>query len=194
MVIGITGGIASGKSSVSDYLIKKGYSVVDCDVLAHEAYLKDSKTYQEITKSFDCLDDNGEIDRKKLGKIVFNDKEKKLELENIIHPYVFRRIEDEKKKASSDLFFVVMPLLFEVGYEKNVDLVWCIYVSETIQLMRLMGRDNIDINYAKLKIASQMSLSEKVKRSDYVIDNSYSLNETYITIDNLLKNIEKMEK
>lgn len=194
MIIGITGGIASGKSSVSDYLIKKGYDVIDSDILAHEAYNKDCPIFKDIIKQFDCLDKNGEIDRGKLGKIVFSDKEEKKKLEAIIHPYVFNRIEEEKKKKQSGLVFVVMPLLFEVGYSDKVDMVWCVYVSEDVELERLMRRDGIDSEYAKKKITSQIPLSEKVNRSDYVIDNSYSLEETYKNVDNVLNIIKKLEK
>ena len=194
MIVGITGGIATGKSLVTDYIKNKGYFVIDSDSLAHEALTKGKDTYKQIVSIFDCLDENKEIDRKKLGKIVFNDHKAKKILEDIIHPYVFSRIEEEKKKNSSNLTFIDMPLLFEVGYENRVDLVISVVTNEVTQALRLSKRDNISLEYAKVKISNQMSLKEKIEKSDYVIDNSNSINETYKTVDNVLENIKKMVK
>lgn len=194
MIVGITGGIATGKSLVTEYIKNKGYFVIDSDSLAHEALTKGKDTYKQIVSIFDCLDENKEIDRKKLGKIVFNDHKAKKILEDIIHPYVFSRIEEEKKKNSSNLTFIDMPLLFEVGYENRVDLVISVVTNEVTQALRLSKRDNISLEYAKVKISNQMSLKEKIEKSDYVIDNSNSINETYKAIDNVLENIKKMVK
>ena len=194
MIVGITGGIATGKSLVTDYIKNKGYFVIDSDILAHEALTKGKDTYKQIVSIFDCLDENKEIDRKKLGKIVFNDHKAKKILEDIIHPYVFSRIEEEKKKNSSNLTFIDMPLLFEVGYENRVDLVISVVTNEVTQALRLSKRDNISLEYAKVKISNQMSLKEKIEKSDYVIDNSNSINETYKAVDNVLENIKKMVK
>jgi len=194
MIVGITGGIATGKSLVTDYIKNKGYFVIDSDSLAHEALTKGKDTYKQIVSIFDCLDENKEIDRKKLGKIVFSDHKAKKILEDIIHPYVFSRIEEEKKKNSSNLTFIDMPLLFEVGYENRVDLVISVVTNEVTQEIRLSKRDNISLEYAKVKISNQMPLKEKIEKSDYVIDNSNSINETYKAIDNVLENIKKMVK
>ena len=193
MIIGITGGIATGKSAVSDYLKEKGCFIIDSDVLAHEALIKTSRCYKEVISKFDCLTIDGEIDRKKLGKEVFNNKERKKELENIIHPYVFSRIEEEKAKTKDDLVFVVMPLLFECGYFNKVDSIICVVANEDVQIKRLMDRDNIDFEYAKKKISNQMPLCDKASRSDYIIDNSGSISETYIEIDNVLAKLKKLE-
>ncbi len=194
MIVGITGGIATGKSLVTDYIKNKGYFVIDSDSLAHEALTKGKDTYKQIVSIFDCLDENKEIDRKKIGKIVFSDHKAKKILEDIVHPYVFSRIEEEKKKNSSNLTFIDMPLLFEVGYENRVDLVISVVTNEVTQALRLSKRDNISLEYAKVKINNQMSLKEKIEKSDYVIDNSNSINETYKAIDNVLENIKKMVK
>ncbi len=194
MIVGITGGIATGKSLVTDYIKNKGYFVIDSDSLAHEALTKGKDTYKKIVSIFDCLDENKEIDRKKLGKIVFSDHKAKKILEDIVHPYVFSRIEEEKKKNSSNLTFIDMPLLFEVGYENRVDLVISVVTNDVTQEIRLSKRDNISLEYAKVKISNQMPLKEKIEKSDYVIDNSNSINETYRAIDNVLENIKKMVK
>lgn len=183
MIIGITGGISSGKSVVSDYLISKGYKVVDSDLLVHEAY-QNIKIQDEIKKDFKI----DAIDRKELGKLVFSDETLRKKLESIIHPYVLKRIEEEKKNIDKVLF-IVMPLLYEIGYEKNVDKVLVVNVNKVTQELRLMNRDNIDRSYAKKKIASQMPLEEKVKKADYVIDNNSSIEETKLIIDNVLRSI-----
>lgn len=194
MIIGITGGIASGKSLVTDYLKQKGYFVIDSDEIAHEAYNINTTEYHKILSLFSAELNGGELDRKKIASIVFNDKEKLKALESIIHPYVFKRIEELKKNNKDKLIFISMPLLFEVGYDKKVDKIITVSVSETTEILRLMNRDNIDFDYASKKIKSQMPLKEKVNNSDYIVDNNYSINETYITVDNILKDLEKMVK
>lgn len=191
MIVGVTGGIATGKSTVTNYLKTKGYFVIDCDELVHDAYKIGSDVYNKIISLFN-LNKGFEIDRSEISKIVFNDKEKLRELEAIIHPYVFKQIDLELKKNNEKIKFISMPLLFEVGYNELVDKVITVSVNKTTQVLRLMKRDNIDYDYALLKINSQMDLVEKINKSDYVIDNSYSIDETYIAIDNVIKDLEKM--
>lgn len=191
MIVGVTGGIATGKSTVTNYLKTKGYFVIDCDELVHDAYKIGSDVYNKIISLFN-LNKGFEIDRSEISKIVFNDKEKLRELEAIIHPYVFKQIDLELKKNNDKIRFISMPLLFEVGYNELVDKVITVSVNKTTQVLRLMKRDNIDYDYALLKINSQMDLVEKINKSDYVIDNSYSIDETYIAIDNVIKDLEKM--
>lgn len=191
MIVGVTGGIATGKSTVTNYLKTKGYFVIDCDELVHDAYKIGSDVYNKIISLFN-LNKGFEIDRSEISKIVFNDKEKLRELEAIIHPYVFKQIDLELKKNNDKIKFISMPLLFEVGYNELVDKVITVSVNKTTQVLRLMKRDNIDYDYALLKINSQMDLVEKINKSDYVIDNSYSIDETYIAIDNVIKDLEKM--
>lgn len=191
MIVGVTGGIATGKSTVTNYLKAKGYFVIDCDELVHDAYKIGSDVYNKIISLFN-LNKGFEIDRSEISKIVFNDKEKLRELEAIIHPYVFKQIDLELEKNNDKIRFISMPLLFEVGYNELVDKVITVSVNKTTQVLRLMKRDNIDYDYALLKINSQMDLVEKINKSDYVIDNSYSIDETYIAIDNVIKDLEKM--
>ena len=191
MIVGVTGGIATGKSTVTNYLKTKGYFVIDCDELVHDAYKIGSDVYNKIISLFN-LNKGFEIDRSEISKIVFYDKEKLRELEAIIHPYVFKQIDLELKKNNDKIRFISMPLLFEVGYNELVDKVITVSVNKTTQVLRLMKRDNIDYDYALLKINSQMDLVEKINKSDYVIDNSYSIDETYIAIDNVIKDLEKM--
>ena len=112
-VIGLTGSIAVGKSTVTHYLLTHGYQVVDADLLAHHALEKGTSCYEKVINIFDCLDENQNIDRKKLGKIVFQDKNKKQILENIIHPYVIEQMQTSILECQDDLIFLDIPLLFE---------------------------------------------------------------------------------
>lgn len=170
-VVGITGGIATGKSTVTKMLRNHGYTVLDADVMSHDAYLPGSETFKKITASFDCLE-NGVISRKKLGQIVFSDEAKRKELEAIIHPYVYQRMEEGIKKASGSLIFLDVPLLFEAHFDRLCNAVIVVTCAPDIELSRFMARNHLGKEASICRIKSQMPLSEKEKRADYVIDNS----------------------
>ena len=136
MIVGVTGGIATGKSTVTNYLKTKGYFVIDCDELVHDAYKIGSDVYNKIISLFN-LNKGFEIDRSEISKIVFYDKEKLRELEAIIHPYVFKQIDLELKKNNDKIRFISMPLLFEVGYNELVDKVITVSVNKTTQKVNL---------------------------------------------------------
>ncbi len=193
MVVGITGSIASGKSLVTDYLIQKNYKVIDADVISREVTKKGGECYKTIVDTFgsEYLQENKEIDRKKLAKIIYFDKEKKKQLENIIHPVVLEKIEDYIFKENREIIFVSMPLLYEVGFEKKCDKVIVVYTNYDKQIERLMKRDNISLEYANDKIASQYPISLKISKSDYVIDNSQEKEKTYSAIEQVLKEIKE---
>lgn len=190
MIIGITGSIASGKTFVTDYLKELGYKIIDADEISKNLLKKDSKGYFKVIDVFskDILTENGEIDRKKLAKMIFNNSINKKKLEEIVHPLVFEEIEEYKEKYKEEKYiFISMPLLFETGYQKKVDKVITVYIKKDIQVERLMRRDNIDREYAITKISSQFDLEEKVKNSDYVIDNSNSKEETIEKVKKVLE-------
>ncbi|MDD8048286.1 MAG: dephospho-CoA kinase [Thomasclavelia sp.] len=184
-VIGITGGIACGKSEVTSYLTSKGYVVIDSDKLVNEAY-QDSDIKNKLEASFHTLD------KKSIGQVIFNDTNKKKTLENIIHPFV---IEGLKKgiqtNQNQDLIFLDIPLLYESNLEYLCDKVIVVSITLDNQIKRLCKRDNIDPNYARIKIDSQMRLKEKEKRADYVLDNNHSLDDLYHQIDMILKGEER---
>ena len=191
MIIGITGSIATGKTFVTDYLLKKNYKVVDADVISRNLLKKDGKCYQKVIATFeDILLENKEIDRQKLGKIIFNDECKKKVLEDIIHPEVIKTIFEKIEEIKFDNVFVSMPLLYEIGFEKYVDKVIVVYADEKTQIERLMRRDNINREYAVNKIRNQMSLNEKIKKCDFVIDNSKEKEKTIDEIEKVLKKLE----
>ena len=187
--IGITGSIASGKSQVSSYLINKGYTLYDADEITHHAYDKGTKVYEKVISCFDCLDDNKNIDRKKLGQIVFNDSSKKKVLEEIVHPYVIETMKKGIEESDDDLVFLDIPLLYEAGLEYLCDKIIVVYCNREIQCERLMKRNNISESEANHLIDLQMSLEEKKKRADFVIENNFSLEELYDHIEKVVGEI-----
>lgn len=174
-VIGLTGGIASGKSTVSELLSVFGFKVVDADKAAREAVKKGSKGLAQVREVFgdEAIDENGEMNRRYMGDLVFNHPEKRLELNAIIHPIVRDVMEEEKQEYLKQGYNVIMdiPLLFENELENTVDEVWVVYTSESIQMDRLMQRNNLSLEDAKARVYSQISIDKKSRMADHVIDN-----------------------
>ncbi|HCZ8820808.1 TPA: dephospho-CoA kinase [Staphylococcus aureus] len=174
-VIGLTGGIASGKSTVSELLSVFGFKVVDADKAAKEAVKKGSKGLAQVREVFgdEAIDENGEMNRRYMGDLVFNHPEKRLELNAIIHPIVRDIMEEEKQEYLKQGYNVIMdiPLLFENELENTVDEVWVVYTSESIQMDRLMQRNNLSLEDAKARVYSQISIDKKSRMADHVIDN-----------------------
>lgn len=184
MRIGLTGSIACGKSTVANILKELGAYVIDADEIAHEALKKTEKPYKQILEAFgsSILDEQGNIDRKKLGKIVLKDKQKLTLLESIIHPYVQqKRKEIEESILQKDRNAVIIydvPLLFEKHLENSFDKIIVVYAPKDIQIERLMKRQNLTYDEALNLINLQICIEEKKKKADIVIDNSYSLENT----------------
>lgn len=174
-VIGLTGGIASGKSTVSELLSVFGFKVVDADKAAREAVKKGSKGLAQVREVFgdEAIDENGEMNRRYMGDLVFNHPEKRLELNAIIHPIVRDIMEEEKQEYLKQGYNVIMdiPLLFENELKNTVDEVWVVYTSESIQMDRLMQRNNLSLEDAKARVYSQISIDKKSRMADHVIDN-----------------------
>lgn len=182
--IAIVGNIASGKSTVENVLRKKGYKVFDSDIIAHEVLDDLSEKILEAFKDYDILE-NGKISRQKLGALVFNDKNLKEKLENIVHPEIKDRLKKifEENKLEKYIF-VSIPLLFEVRWRNLFDKILFIYTEDKIRLNRLMQRNNFTKDEALARIKSQLPQEEKVKVSDFIINNNHS-------IDVLQKYIER---
>lgn len=182
LIVGITGGIATGKSVVSSYLINKGYKVVDADEIVHESY-NDEKIKMRIKNEFnDAVIDN-KIDRKILSNIIFNNEDKRLLLNSIIHPYVFDKILAVINTTQDSIIFIDVPLLFESGFNELCNKVICVSTTKDNEIKRLISRNNITVEEALKKINSQMELTKKEQLSDYIIDNNASLDNTYKQID-----------
>lgn len=192
MLVGITGSIACGKTFVTDYLKSKGFDLVDADVLAREVLNKGEKGYFKVIEHFKetILDSDKNIDRKKLAEIIFNDSKEKKVLENIIHPEVVEKINKFMSQVDKkQIAFVSIPLLFEIHFERYLDKTIVIYSKIDTQIERLMKRDNIDLEYAMKKINAQLSQEEKMKQADYIIDNSFTKEETIKNIDKVIESL-----
>ncbi|MDT0737312.1 dephospho-CoA kinase [Staphylococcus haemolyticus] len=174
-VIGLTGGIATGKSTVSELLTAFGFKVVDADIAARKAVAKGTKGLEQVRAAFgdSAITDEGEMDRKYVGEIVFNHPEKRLELNDIVHPIVREIMEEEKRSYLNQGYDVIMdiPLLFENELQNTVDEVWLVYTSESIQIERLMERNQLSLEDAKARVYSQISIDKKSRMADHVIDN-----------------------
>lgn len=192
LVIGITGSISSGKSVVSEYLRSKKYVVIDSDIISKELF-NSPYVIRKIVNTFgsNVLEGN-KINRAVLGQIIFNDPEKRIMLNNIVHPLVKKEILRQiDEHANSDLIFIDVPLLYEAKFEDLCDYVIVVNVDKEIQITRLMLRDNIDREYAEKKINSQMPLEEKCQMANFIIDNSFDLCYTYKQIDEIINRLKK---
>ncbi|PTG85988.1 dephospho-CoA kinase [Staphylococcus chromogenes] len=174
-VIGLTGGIATGKSTVAELLKAHGFKIVDADIASRKAVEKGSEGLKNVVAEFgeEALTEEGEMNREYIGQQIFYDDLKREKLNAIIHPIVREIMENEKKQYLAQGYDVVMdiPLLFENGLEKTVDEVWLVYTSPSIQIDRLMGRNQLSIEDAKARIYSQISIDKKSRMADVVIDN-----------------------
>ncbi|PTJ65519.1 dephospho-CoA kinase, partial [Staphylococcus saprophyticus] len=189
-VIGLTGGIASGKSTVSELLSAHGFKIVDADIASRQAVEKGTKGLERVKEAFgeQAIDENGEMNRAYVGEVVFNQPEKRLELNEIVHPIVREIMEKEKAQYLSEGYHVIMdiPLLFENNLQDTVDEVWLVYTSESIQIDRLMERNNISMEEAKARVYSQISIDKKRRMADHEIDNRDTKLELKQNLENLL--------
>lgn len=191
-MIGITGGIASGKSAVAGRLCSLGAVVLDADLIAREAVEPHTPGWAEVKKFFpEVIQGDLQINRRELGRIVFSDPGKRKVLEKIVHPLVRLGLEEEGARlaAKKKVVFAEVPLLYEVGWDEWIKPVWVVYVRPEVQLERLMARARISAEEALQMIASQMPLAEKVKRAQRIIDNNGSLVETWAQVDALWKEL-----
>ena len=170
--IALTGNIASGKSTVKNILIKKGYKVLDTDDIAHKLLDKKSEIIISTFANYD-ITENGKISRQKLAKIVFNNTNLRQKLENIIHPLIKIKIEDFfKANLDESIVFVEIPLVFEAGMQDLFDEILFIACDDEIRLKRLILRNNITKQEAENRINSQISQQEKISKSNFVIYNN----------------------
>lgn len=184
MIIGLTGGIACGKSTVANMLVKRGAQLVDADAIAREIVLPGSPVLAEVARQFgdDIIDENGELNRKKLGSIIFNDAEAKRALESIMHPkirkIIIERMNVLEQENPQGLVVVDIPLLYESKYDAIFEEIMVVYIPRELQLQRLMQRDGIGQAAAEARLQAQLPIEEKKARADIVIDNCGTLEET----------------
>lgn len=194
-IIGITGGIASGKSTVTEFLRQQGYQVIDADQLVHELQEPGGRLYQALLSTFgsSILQEDGRLDRPKLGAMIFGNPEllaQSSQLQNeIIREELARR--RDLLAETEDIFFMDLPLLFELGYDNWFDQIWLVDVTEETQLSRLMARNALSQEEAEKRIAAQLSLREKRKKADVLIDNNGSLEEARQQLRDALQKLER---
>lgn len=178
LLVGLTGGIGTGKTAVSNMFVNLGAHLIDADVIARDVVKSGKPGWKKIVDTFgqSILDENKEINRKKLGEIVFNYPEKRKQLEEITHPDIIaeenRLIKELRKKFKSGIIMLDAALLIEAGYHDRVDKLIVVYIDRETQVNRLMGRDNLDRLETEKRIDSQVPLDDKAKLADYVVDNS----------------------
>lgn len=192
MIIGLTGGIASGKSTVSNMIIEHGLPVVDADLMAHLVVEPGEAAYDQIVTHFgrDILNDNNCINRTTLGEIIFNNKDERYVLNSIVHPEVRKKMREEMNRYLREGYQHVVldiPLLFESRLTDWADRTLVVYVDPAVQLERLMSRNKLTKEEAMSRIASQMPLEEKKERADALINNNGTLESTKAQLITILK-------
>jgi dephospho-CoA kinase len=198
--VGLTGGIACGKSTVAKMFVKNGAHLIDFDGLAHEVQEPGKPAWKEVVNHFGegILQPDKKIDRVKLGNIVFTDKKKLSELNNIVHPLVYlewqSRLENICKKEKHAIVLSDIPLLFEGNMQKLFDLTMLVLIAPEEQIRRLMARNGVNKEEAEKRLKSQMPIGEKIALADIIIDNEGSIPETEKRVGQVWKELLKKEK
>lgn len=191
MIFGLTGGIATGKSTVAQMLRKRGAVVIDADQVAREVVEPGTEGLAQIVANFghNVLDESGRLNRAQLGKLIFHDAEARQQLNRLLHPLIVDKMKrDTDKVRQTDGRAVIIwdvPLLIEAKMTPLVDEIILVYVPETIQLARLMARNRLSQQEAEARMRAQLSIEQKREWADYVIDNSGTLEETEKQVQNV---------
>lgn len=194
-IIGITGGIASGKSTVTEFLRRQGYQVIDADQVVHELQEPGGRLYQALLSAFGpaILQEDGRLDRLKLGAMIFGNPELLAKSSQIQNQIIREELAGRRNllAGKEEIFFMDLPLLFELDYEAWFDQIWLVDVTEETQLSRLMTRNALSQEEAEKRIAAQLSLQEKRNRADVLIDNNGPLE---LTQEQLREALQKLER
>lgn len=204
LIVGLTGGIVSGKTTVAKIFKRLGAKIIDLDEIAREIVNPQQKAWKKIVQNFgvEILKDNQEINRKKLAKIVFSNQEKLNLLNQITHPVIIevmkKQLNQISNQASEDVICIIdAPLLFEAHIENMMDKIIVVYINEKEQMSRLLKREGLSKDDAIKRIRAQIPIEEKVHLADYVIDNSFSIEQTkeqafqlWVELNNLLHNMQ----
>ena len=194
-IIGLTGGIASGKSTVTSYLREKGYPVIDADRVVHDLQAPGGALYRVLVEHFgrEILDKSGVLDRAVLGQRIFSNPRERDWSNRVQGQLIREALADarDRQAAQSGLFFMDIPLLIEQGYEDWFEAVWLVAVSKETQLKRLMERNHLSEVEAKERMASQMPLEVKISHADLVLDNNGDLAALYAQLNAALEQLER---
>lgn len=184
IVIGLTGSIASGKSTASNYFKKINIPVIDSDEIVKRLWIDNQEMLQKIKETFHTLN------KKEIAQLIFSNKKAQQAIESIVHPYVFETIKKQRLMYEHQPLIVIdMPLLFEVNYDNEVDYTALVYADEQTAIKRLMMRDQLTNSEAKKRLASQMPIDLKKERADFILDNTHDQSRLYQTIDHMLRSI-----
>lgn len=192
-IIGLTGGIACGKSVVSDIFEKQGIPIIDTDIISRKVMKEGEDCYKELVASFPDAVENGTLSRFLLKNIVFNDKQKLAILNSITHKYIKEETIKEIEKQNG-VAVIVVPLMFESGFDKLCDCVVCVSANKNERINRIISRDNISEELAENIIKSQLSDEERRTKSDYVIENNSSIEDLINQVNQVLKIILEKQK
>lgn len=190
-VIGLTGSIATGKSTVAKMFLEEGIYVIDSDILAKET-LKESHIIEQIEHSFgvESVNLGGQVDRAYLANVIFCNYDKRMQLNDIIHPHVEAKIQELLEKRRNSFVVVDVPLMYETKFHELMEEIIVVYAPYSVQLHRLMERNHYSQQEAESRIQSQLSIEQKVKLADYVIDNSSSKVQLYKNFQKLLREMQ----
>lgn len=193
-IIGITGGIASGKSTAVALIRQAGYQVIDADQVVHELQAKGGRLYQVLLETFgqDILLPSGELDRPKLAELLFAHADSMAKSSQQQNAIIREALATKKEQLAQteDIFFMDLPLLVELGYQDWFDAIWLLYVDDNTQLKRLMERNQLTELAAKQRIASQLPMSQKKAYADVVIDNNGDLQALEVQLKKALQTLE----
>lgn len=188
-VVGLTGGIACGKTNLSDALKGIGVPVIDADEISRRLTGENGQALPEIRKAFgDAVFDGGKLDRKALGKLIFQNEEARRQLNDLMHPLIFKQMKEELSRCSS-IVFLDVPLLYECGLDAWCDEVWCTYIPQKEQINRLIIRDQISRKAALERIHAQMPVLEKARKADRVIRTDGSMEKSAETVLSMYRDL-----
>ena len=192
MIIGLTGNIAAGKSTVSRRLAQLGADIIDADLIAREVVAPGSPGAKRIAENFgEEYFSHGQLDRKKLGALVFSDSEARKRLEAITHPLIFEQVEKRLKTSQADIKILDAPLLFEAGMDQLCDRVWLVTADDSLRQRRIVQRDGLTEAEALQRMNAQMSQEEKAQRADATIENNGSQEELERRVDALIQEVRR---
>ncbi|HIB16700.1 MAG TPA: dephospho-CoA kinase [Candidatus Lambdaproteobacteria bacterium] len=197
LLIGLTGGIASGKSTVLQHLRQAGYSVIDADKLGHKVLEQGNPGYNKVVKCFgnEILNPDGSVNRTALGRIVFVDAEKLKQLNEISHPIIAEMIQKEFEESVSDsnggIVFLEAALLIEANWYKVCGYIWVVSLDPTVALRRLQERDNLSETEAKLRVGAQLDQEERLAYADVVLQNEGTLEELFTQTQQALRELKQ---
>ena len=199
LIVGLTGGIASGKSTIADMFKKEGAYIIDIDMISRDVVKPGKPAWQDVVHIFgkEVLNEDQTLDRKKVGDIVFSDAEKRKKLEEIIHPKItaekLMKVNEIEKKDNQAIVIIDIPLLIETDKQDTVDKVVLVYTSPQGQIERLVKRDGLSLEDAHKRLTSQMSIENKKKYAHYIINNEEPLEEIQKKVKKIFRELKKEE-